>query len=140
MPYRPPSHPPETAWARHLDSIRRERGWSVVRLFEEVGADLGYAPKSRSAILPLLWNREPDAAQAAVLRRRFGDPPADLAPATAPTPDLAAAIAALTDELRLSRVERESTEARLRAVEAELQSLRETRAGAGSPGLPALRG
>lgn len=50
------------------------------------------------------------------------------------TPDLAAALMALVDELRESRMEREATETRLRAVEAELRSLRGPRAGAGSPG------
>jgi hypothetical protein len=58
----------------------RERGWSRVRLFEEVGAELGYAAKSRSAFLPLLADREPTPAQAAVLTARFGAPDTEKEP------------------------------------------------------------
>lgn len=112
VPYRPPSHPPETAWARHLDAVMRERGWSRVRLFEEVGGALGYAAKSRSAMLPLLVDREPTPAQAAVLERHFGTP--DPIPAAPPPVDTGSDVAAaireqtavfreLIQELRLSR-------------------------------------
>ena len=125
MPYRPPTHPPETAWARHLDAVRKTNGWSQVRLFEEIGPDLGYAPKSRSAILPLLWNREPDEAQAAVLRRHFGDPPAELDRPPAPEPTLAAALSALGEELRAARQERAAMEDRLLGLEATVRLLTE---------------
>lgn len=75
MSYRPSASPPVTRWALHLDGVMRERGWSRVRLFEEVGGELGYSPKSRSGFLPLLADKEPTAAQADVLRRHFGEPP-----------------------------------------------------------------
>lgn len=51
---------------------------------------------------------------------------------------LAAAISALVEELRAARQERQSTEARLRAVEAELESLRAPRVGAESSGQSSL--
>lgn len=70
MSYRPSSAPLATAWARHLDKVMRAEAWSRVRLFEEVGAELGYAPKSRSAFLPLLADKEPTETQAAILRAR----------------------------------------------------------------------
>lgn len=93
MRYRPSSNPPATRWARHLDSVMRERGVSRVQMFEEIGAELGYAPKSRSAFLKLLEDREPTPAQEAVLLKRFGEPPADVAPEPPPD-DLAAALRA----------------------------------------------
>lgn len=49
-----------------------------------------------------------------------------------PEPSLAAALFAIRDELRDARQERKRTEARLRAVEAELRSLRDQRGGGGS--------
>jgi hypothetical protein len=137
MSYRPSANPPTTAWARHLDAVMRERGWSRVRLFEEVGAELGYAPKSRSAMLPILEDREPTPAQADVLRRHFGDPTPIDDPASASTPEagsLAEALRNLATELRLAREEREQGEARLRALEAEVRSLRDRLEGEGSLG------
>lgn len=79
---------PTTAWARHLDAIRRERRWSVTRLFEELYAELGYSAKSRTGIRPLLAGKEPDDRQAAVLRAHFGDPPAEPVPPVAVKPPL----------------------------------------------------
>lgn len=101
MTYRPSANEPATAWARHLDAVMRERGWSRVRLFEEVGAELGYAPKSRSGFLPLLADREPTPAQADVLRRHFGEPAAIPEPESGKhTPD-SGSIAELVAELRM---------------------------------------
>lgn len=92
--YRASTNPPKTAWARHLDQVMRDKGWSRVRLFEEVGAELGYGSKSRSAILPLLEDKEPTSAQATVLRRHFGEPDAiEVAPV--PPSDYAAVVAAI---------------------------------------------
>jgi hypothetical protein len=85
MSYRPSSNPPVTAWARHLDTVMRERGWSRVRLFEEIGAEMGWSPKSRSAMLPLLEDREPTPAQAEVLARHFGQPEPQESPEAAHT-------------------------------------------------------
>jgi hypothetical protein len=85
MSYRPSSNPPVTAWARHLDGVMRERGWSRVRLFEEIGAEMGWSPKSRSAMLPLLEDREPTPAQAEVLARHFGQPEPNDSPEAAHT-------------------------------------------------------
>lgn len=114
MGYRPPSAAPVTPWARHLDKVMREQGWSRVRLFEEVGAELGYGPKSRSGFLPLLIDREPTPQQAAILAKRFGEPEAQPDPvagsAGSDTPaglaDLSAAVMALVEELRVDRQER----------------------------------
>jgi hypothetical protein len=139
MTYRASANEPKTAWARHLDKVMRERGWSRVRLFEEVGAELGYAPKSRSGFLPLLADREPTEAQALILRRHFGEPSPDPAADVAHTEaagsiDLAAAIRELTTELRASRDERASMAARLAEVEAVLSTLvAATIEGTGAP-------
>lgn len=75
MAYRASKTEPATRWARHLDAVLRKRDWSRVRMFEEVGPAMGLGAKSRSAFLPLLEDREPDAPQAAVLRAHFGEPP-----------------------------------------------------------------
>jgi hypothetical protein len=122
MSYRPSANPPVTAWARHLDGVMRDKGWSRVRLFEEIGAELGYSPKSRSGFLPLLEDKEPTAAQADVLRRHFGDPAPMEDPAPDRTPeagssDLAAAIRELTTELRESRRERAELVAKVHDLE-----------------------
>lgn len=92
--YRHPTKPPVTAWARHLDQVMRDRAWSQTQFFEAVGPAMGYSPKSRSAVLGLLIDKEPNAAQARVLRELFGEPAE--APVAEPTPSrddlLAAAI------------------------------------------------
>lgn len=107
--YRASTNQPKTAWARHLDQVMRDRDWSRVRLFEEVGAELGYRGKSRSAMLPLLVDKDPDEAKAAVLRRHFGDPPEAPAEVPAAEPDLAALI-----KLQTAAIDRQT--AMLRAV------------------------
>lgn len=124
MSYRPSANPPRTAWARHLDQVMRERGWSRVRLFEEVRADLGLGPKSRTALLPIHEDKEPTPAQAEVLTRHFGEPPADAAPAP-PEDDvsLAAAIRGLTAELAEARRERAELAGKLARIEAVLDVL-----------------
>jgi hypothetical protein len=137
--YRASTNQPKTAWARHLDQVMRDRDWSRVRLFEEVGAELGYRGKSRSAMLPLLVDKEPDEAKAAVLRKHFGDPPPEEAPDTFFTegePTLTRVLGELVAELRESRLERVSILARLRAVEAELESLRARPEDEASPRRP----
>jgi hypothetical protein len=73
-------------------------------------------------MLPLLSKKEPDDAQAAVLRRHFGEPPADLTPTVVePEPSLAAALSALAEELAAVRLEREAWQ---RGVLAVLRSYR----------------
>lgn len=123
----------------------QERGWSRVRLFEEVGAELGYAPKSRSALLPLLIDKEPTPEQKIVLARHFGEPP-NVAPepatATEQPDPLVAAIDRQTAMLervlnailtRLPPTEDPETLAALAQVaEAERELLAERR-GSGSP-------
>jgi hypothetical protein len=100
MAYRASTAEPKTAWARHLDQVRRDRGWSATAMFEVVGSDLGLGKKSRSAFLPFLEDREPDAEQAAVLARHFGWPPAEPAPPEPPpTLDPIAVMAAHTKAL-----------------------------------------
>ena len=64
-------------------------------------------------------------------------PPGVTAEATTPPGDLATAIRELTTELRDSREERQRYEARLRAVEAELESLRAQPTGGASSRRPA---
>lgn len=61
----------------------------------------------------------------------------DTWPEEATDADLASAIRELATELRLAREARELTEARLRAVEAELESLRAAPAAEESPAPPA---
>ncbi len=121
--YRASTNPPKTAWARHLDQVMRDRGWSRVRLFEEVGEELGYGAKSRSGFLTLLVDREPTPPQAAVLARHFGEPEAGAVSEPSPEPSLAAAISELAAELRAAREERQATEERLRALEAAVALL-----------------
>lgn len=110
----------------------RDRGWSRVRLFEEVGAELGYSAKSRSAMLPLLIDKEPDETQAAVLRKHFGEPEPVAVSESTTEPSLAAAIMLLVDELQAARVERQVTEERLRSLEAAV-ALLTPRGGAARP-------
>ena len=104
--------------------------------FEAVFERIGWSAKSRTAYVAIdMGERLPKPDEATVLGAEFGWPPDpevndDLQDAT-----LASALLALTGELRASRLERESTEARLRAVEAELESLRAQPTGGGSPGL-----
>lgn len=132
--------PPTTAWARHLDAVRRERGWSATRLFEEVYADLNLSAKSRTAFLPLLHDAEPDEHEAAVLRAHFGEPNPDLGPEAEPveTPgDLTAAITALVDALDRDREERLAL---TRAIAALAESLAMRQGSEESPVPPALRG
>lgn len=87
MAYRASSIEPKTRWARHLDQVMRTNDWSRVRLFEEVGPEMGYGSKSRSAILPLLDATNPTPEQARVLRKHFGDP-LEVEPSPAPVPAL----------------------------------------------------
>lgn len=120
-------------YGRWLVGAREDRGFDTadkaLRALEAAGIRIG-----RSAYAEYeSGTKVPSRNHLPLLEGFWGPVPEEDVPA----PDLAAAIAALTVELRASRLEREATEARLRAVEAELQSLRETRAGAGSPGQPA---
>jgi hypothetical protein len=115
--YRPSSQIPATAWARHLDRVRRERGWSATRMFEEVLADLHLGEKSRSAFLPLLGDRQPDDETATVLARHFGEPrPEDQVPATGSEP-------VSLEERRVLALERQAT-----AAEAQVEATRENTA------------
>lgn len=141
MSYRPSSNPPVTAWARHLDKVMREQGWSRVRLFEEIAPEMGWAPKSRSAMLPLLEDREPTEAQAQILARHFGEPPVTNEPApdkegTGSTAEIVAAIREqtmamreLVEELRLSRAEQVGMNEGLVAVAAQVARVLEARVG-----------
>lgn len=102
---------PETAWARHLDNIRRERGWSVVQLFEDVRDDLHLGPKSRSAFHSRLHGFQPrDDDEAAILIARYGEPGPDLTPEPEPepAPDFAAVLLKFSGELEAMREEREA--------------------------------
>jgi hypothetical protein len=137
--YRPPSHQPRGAWARHLHEQRKLRDLSQTQAFELVYERVGWSAKSRTAYVAIdMGERQPKENEAAVLGEEFGWPAEEGTPTEEPT--LAAAITALVAELQASRLERESMESRLRAVEAELQSLRGPQATEGSPMRPVLRG
>jgi hypothetical protein len=104
MAYRASAVQPKTAWARHLDEVMRTNDWSRVRLFEEVRADLGLGPKSRSAFLTFLDRREPKPHEAEVLAKHFGWPPVESDGLDVPIDgDVVSAIRELTAELRLLR-------------------------------------
>lgn len=99
MGYRPSSHPPLTRWARHIDSVKRERGWSATRAFEEARTALGLGPKSRAGYLPFEGGREPTAEQAVALASVFGWPPEEAAPPPTGEADLRDLIAEQTKAL-----------------------------------------
>jgi hypothetical protein len=81
--YRAPTKPLLTAWSRHLDAVMRERDLSQTNVFDEVRDELGYASTSRSAIVRVFSDKEPDARQAEVLARHYGTPPVGM---ETPTP------------------------------------------------------
>jgi hypothetical protein len=137
--YRPSSKPPQTAWARHLDGVRRERDWSATQLFEYVQGPLGLSPKSRSGILPMLSDTEPNERQAAVLATLFGAPEPEAKPE--PEPGLATALlelartnAAMVAELSALRQERTETADRVEALERAVQQLAAQLAGRAGEG------
>lgn len=119
--------------------MRQERGWSQQEAHEHLHEGLGLAPKSRASYVTLEAGRTPDPAQQKFLVSYFGKTPDDEPEPSAET-SLAAALSELAAELRESRLAREATEARLRAVEAELLSLRGLPVGAGSLERSALPG
>jgi len=113
MSYRPSSKEPTTAWARHLDAVRRERDWSATQLFEAVAPKLGLGPKSRSAFVDRL-HLDPRPSYVPALRELFGDPPEEAQSTASPvaaTPD--AGLAALVKTLIK---EQQDTRAMLEAV------------------------
>lgn len=119
--------PPQNAW---LIEQRKRRGWKP----EDVATRLDVAvPTVRG------WESGRGIGPDSVMRLEaiFGS----AAPGheVKEDSDLAGAIRELTQELQASREEREKTEARLRAVEAELESLRVPRVDAESPERPAPR-
>lgn len=73
--YQAPQKPLVTAWARHLDARMRELNLSQTNVFELVRDELGYAPKSRSALHRVFSDKEPEPRQAEALARHFGMPP-----------------------------------------------------------------
>jgi len=130
--YRPSKREPKGTWARHLHAQRKARDLSAVAAFELVYQRIGWSPKSRTAYVAIdMGDRPPKPEEATVLGAEFGWPPdpQDIEEDTT----LAAALTALAAELRESRLAREAIEARLRAVEAELRSLRGRPTGGGLP-------
>lgn len=125
--YRPPSRPPVSAWARHLDAYQREHGLSQTGLFKLVRDALGYGPDSRTAFRPYLVAKEPDEQDARKLAAIVGWPPAETEPQPDPligkAPDLAAALVMLTTELGAWRQEREALVARVADLEATVAGL-----------------
>lgn len=123
--YRPPSTEPKGRWARHIHAFRKAQGWSQTRGFEAVRDGLGLSEKSRSAYIAIDQGlREPKPSEEAALAAVYGWPTED-APtaATEGEPTLAAALIALADELRESRLARQDAEARLRSLEAAVALL-----------------
>lgn len=141
MPYTPMSREPETDWARHLDAIRREKGWSATELFRQVRVKLALGENSRSTFVAGL-HRDPKPHWKSGLIELFGEPPKTAPePTTATeTPDLlVAALTAQTEalldlvgELRLWRIE---DRAQLGQVQATVDQLvAAALAGQGRPG------
>lgn len=122
MAYRTTLKEPHTAWARHLDAIRRERDLSATQMFEEAGPALGLGPKSRSAFLRFLEDREPSTAEASALAGLYGWPTEQSA-APEPAPDLATALHELVTELRAMREERGRLVERVGDLEAQVAEL-----------------
>lgn len=116
-------------------------GWLVAqrgeRLQEDVAADISASGHKLSRTwLSRIENGAKfgdDLYDALVAYYKSVPPPYEEPVAPDADPSLAIALKELAAELRASREERESTLARLRAVEAELRSLRDPQGGAGSP-------
>jgi len=148
--YRPPIHPPKGKWAKAIHAKRRADDLSQTALFELIGKELGFAAKSRTAFRAIdLGDRPPTDDEAKVLAAWLGGwPSEDMGPsgdAAQPSPDVLAlvtelnaqtkAMTALVAELQKARTKRDADiEMRLRAMEAELQSLRARPVGGGSRG------
>lgn len=125
--------------------MRVERDWSATQAHEALREGLGLAPKSRAAYVAIEDGRPLKAREETFLRSYFGGGPSDedresQAGSGGDTPDPAALIAAIEAQTRaitavLDRLTAadEDREARLRALEAEVRSLREQRAAEGSP-------
>lgn len=76
--YRPPSREPRGTWARAIHEKRRRDGISQTGGFEVLGPRLGLGPKSRQSYINLdMGDREPTAAEAAVLAEWLGGYPVD---------------------------------------------------------------
>lgn len=85
--YHAPNVPPVTAWARHLDAVARAEGLSQSGLFRKLREAVALGPESRSAFLPYLVDKEPDADQARALAAIVGwptEPGPDRTPAAPP--------------------------------------------------------
>lgn len=136
--YRPPSTEPKGRWARHIHAYRKAHGINATRAFELWHEGLGLAAKSRTAYLAIdKGERQPTGPEAEYLASQIGWPEEDeeeADPTHSGEAGLAKAISLLVDELQAMRQEREATEARLRAVEAELKSRRVPQGDGGSEG------
>ena len=97
--YRAPTKPLLTAWARHLDAVMRDRDLSQTNVFDEVREELGYATTSRSAIVRVFSDKEPDARQAEVLARHYGQPAPLPIEEPGPSADVTGLVAAMTAAL-----------------------------------------
>lgn len=147
--YRPSSTEPQGKWALAIDKKRRELDMSQTRAFEALAEALGYKPKSRSAVLPLLLGpKQPTDAQAKVLAEWLGYWPADVQPgegggsfgSQTSLADLSDALTAQAESfarmLAFAIRRDQSVEARIRALEAEVQSLRGRLGVEASPAQP----
>jgi len=131
---------PIARWLRDTRERQlREDGlpWSQDDLIRRMAEEIGWAPHRPNYSKYETGRATPQPDTLAKFVRFWearGEAGPDLTPATIePAPDLAAAIVALTAELRAAREAREAYEIRLGAVEAELRSLRARPAGGGSP-------
>jgi hypothetical protein len=130
---------PIAAWLIRSRALFREPGaaksWTADEFLSALQAESGWAPTRTTyarwesgAVRP----EEPNLDRVVGFYAARGVPGPDVPPAPAAPPDLATVLMALVKELEESRLERVATDARLRAVESELESLRARPAGAGS--------
>lgn len=133
MRVKPPSGP-EGRWARFLVDQREKAGRTQIATFRLARPTFGWGPDSRAAYGDLeRAQRQPSEDEQKYFLKLYGFE--KLPPEESVTEELtiARALIELAAELRAARQERVDLGGRLRAVEAELKSLRAQRVG-GAPG------
>ena len=135
--YRPPTNEPQGKWANAIHRKRRAEKISQTGAFELLGTRLGFGTKSRSAYIALdMGTRQPTEAEARVLAEWLGGYPSDESPPVEATSEVSALTASISELVAMLRPivdQAADREARLRAVEAELESLRAAQGSGASP-------